>query len=358
MGWLVFLIAYVTVTIPLSLIVTWAGSKRTIGAGVAFLLSFFFSPLVGFIGVILSDRNVTPQKISSIDYLEQIERLKALVDKEALSDKEFEIEKQRLHEACYYSDNEQTTWSWLKYPFVTYGICFCLLLLFIGKLWDNSHKDAHGEYLQANSTIIKADNQELKSEQSDRSSDAIFESSPSDKIDMSDVTLQSFLIPSDDRKLVFQNPKFLVSVSETFEKISDNEFRITDQTLNAGINGWKQIQTIRLQTDTEYSLTYEHITQSGDTSKDYEPTIQCILPTDLKSKSTWRRKTHKGDTENCTAEFVMCQFDGGERLTLKITTQLYVNGVHQKEEDTKDYYVKDYGPWKQVQNDGTIFSTM
>jgi hypothetical protein len=155
MEWLIIFGAYFLITLPFSIILTRAGAKRTIGAGGAFFITFLFSPLVGLVAVILSEKNdSTSGKLSSLQYLEQLHKLKALQSEGVLTEKEFEIEKQKLFELQYTSDIEESSWSWLKYPIITYGICLFLIFLFVMKMIDRGNRDAKGEYIKERGTEI------------------------------------------------------------------------------------------------------------------------------------------------------------------------------------------------------------
>ena len=87
--------------IVFTIIVTAIGDKRRIGAITTFFVCLILSPIVGFIAVMDSpkkaDGNVATNKaVKEIDYTEQLTRLNDLRKDGALTEEEFNSEKQKL----------------------------------------------------------------------------------------------------------------------------------------------------------------------------------------------------------------------------------------------------------------------
>lgn len=94
------------ITIILIFFVTYLGSKREIGAFYSFLLSFFFSPIVGLIFVLISKKKDDVEfekelleKIKSKEsgsYIDNMYKLKSLYDDGTIDEKTYNEEKVKL----------------------------------------------------------------------------------------------------------------------------------------------------------------------------------------------------------------------------------------------------------------------
>ena len=96
-----YIIFFLFVGIPLSLIVIWFGGKREIGSKKTFWITLFLSPFVGLVAVLLSNRKNTEK----YDYLGELLKITQLKESKIISELEFEREKNKIAQSRYLYEN-------------------------------------------------------------------------------------------------------------------------------------------------------------------------------------------------------------------------------------------------------------
>lgn len=119
-----FLLALFLLCSPFSLIIIWYGGKKEIGSRKTFWITFFFSPIIGLIAVLLSET----KEIRNFDYYGELLKLTELKEKNVISEKEFDIEKRKVDSSRYEKENPVADKAGVYYYLIFLGVLTLILV--------------------------------------------------------------------------------------------------------------------------------------------------------------------------------------------------------------------------------------